>query len=30
MDADELQRIYEVPMDIIRQPSSGRLVAMPR
>lgn len=30
MDANELQRIYEVPMDIIRQPSSGRLVAMPR
>lgn len=28
MKTDELARIYEVQMDIIRQPGSGRLVAM--
>ncbi len=30
MNTDELFRIYDVPMDIIRQPSSGRLIAMAR
>ncbi|KAA3515564.1 MULTISPECIES: ATP-binding cassette domain-containing protein [Agrobacterium] len=30
MSSEELQRIYDVPMDIIRQPSNGNLVAMAR
>lgn len=30
MSPDELQRIYDVPMDIIRQPSNGAVIAMAR
>lgn len=30
MTGDELQRIYDLPMDVMRQPSNGKLIAMAR